>query len=378
MSVHAMDDPSTLRRVLDAVLLIEADLELPVLLRHVTEEACAMTGARYGALGVLDESRTHLGEFITVGLEADQEEELGARPTGRGVLGLLVAEPEPLRLSDLSSHEESFGFPDGHPPMTSFLGVPIKVADEIFGNLYLTDKVGWNEFTRDDECLVTSLATAAGIAIGNARLHRLVRERAVSDDRERVARDLHDTVIQTLYGAGLSLHGIAGAAQATDVSEQVIAVAATIDDAMLQLRSTIYELGLCGDELGIRARIISLLRQLTIVAGFEVSSSFRGPVDSVISDAIAEHVIATVREAVTNVGRHARATQASVRLSVASDECLLQVTDNGRGLGLRASTGKGLGLNNMRRRAEKLHGRFEVRSQTGGTALTWRVPLLST
>ena len=356
-------------------MLIEADLDLPVLLRHVTEEARAMTGARYGALGVLDKSRTQLAEFITVGLDENQEERIGARPTGRGVLGLLVAEPEPLRLAHLSSHEESFGFPAGHPPMTSFLGVPIKVGDEVFGNLYLTDKVGWNEFTAVDESLVKSLAIAAGIAIGNARLHRLVQERAVFDDRERVARDLHDMVIQTLYGAGLSLHAIAGAAQATDVSGQVTAVAATIDDAIVQLRSTIYALGLSGNELGIRARIISLLSQLTIVAGFEVHSSFSGPVDTVISEAIAEQLLATVREAVTNVGRHARATQASVRLGVANDECLLQVTDNGRGVGQRASTEGGLGLNNMRRRAEKLRGHFEIMSQSGGSVLTWGVPL---
>ena len=334
-----------------------------------------MTGARYGALGVLDESRTHLAEFITVGLEAEQEEEIGARPTGRGVLGLFVANPEPLRLSELSVHEESFGFPTGHPPMTSFLGVPIKVRDEVFGNLCLTDKVGWNEFTREDEALVMSLAVAAGIAIENTRLHRLVREHAISDDRDRVARDLHDTVIQTLYGAGLSLQGIAGAAQATDVSDQVTVVAATIDEAIVQLRSTIYELGLTGGELGIRARVVSLLRELTVVAGFEVHSSFYGPVDLAISEVIAEHLLAAVREAVTNVGRHARATHASLRLSVVSDECLLQVTDNGRGLGARESSEGGLGLNNMRRRAEKLRGSFEVRSQNGGTVLTWRVPL---
>ncbi len=376
MPHHSIEDPTTLRRVLDAVLLIEADLELPVLLRHVTEEACAMTGARYGALGVLDEGRTHLAEFITVGLEVDQEEKIGARPTGRGVLGLLVANPEALRLSQLSAHEESFGFPTGHPPMTSFLGVHIKVRDEVFGNLYLTDKIGWSEFTREDEALVTSLAVAAGIAIENTRLHRLVQEHAVFDDRERVSRDLHDTVIQTLYGAGLSLQGLAGAAQASDVSDQVTAVAAMIDHAMLQLRSTIYELGLTGGELGIRARIISLLRELTVVTGFDIRSSFDGPVETVISDAIAEHVMATVREAVTNVGRHARATKASVRLSVGNDECLLQVIDNGRGLGQRETAeGGGLGMNNMQRRAEKLRGSFEVRSQSGGTVLTWRVPL---
>jgi signal transduction histidine kinase len=375
MPHHAIENPTTLRRVLDAVLLIEADLELPVLLRHVTEEARAMTGARYAALGVLDESRTHLAEFITVGLDADQESEIGARPSGRGVLGLLVANPEPLRLTDLSAHGGSFGFPTGHPPMKSFLGVPIKVRDEVFGNLYMTDKIGWSAFTREDESLVVSLALAAGIAIENARLHQKVQAQVVADDRERVARDLHDTVIQTLYGAGLSLQGMANAVPTTDQSDQLRAIASTIDDAISQLRSSIYELGLTGGELGLRARIISLLRQLTVVVGFEVHSGFEGPVDAAISDAIAEHILATVREAVTNVGRHAQATQASVLLSVGSNECLLQVSDNGCGLSPRRGRKGGLGLDNMRRRAEKLHGSFDLESEGGKTVLRWRVPL---
>jgi signal transduction histidine kinase len=375
MPHHTIEDPTTLRRVLDAVLLIEADLDLPVLLRHMTEEARNMTGARYAALGVLDESRTHLAEFITVGLDPDQEDEIGARPTGRGVLGLLVADPQPLRVSDLSAHGGSFGFPAGHPPMKSFLGVPIKIRDEVFGNLYLTDKVGWSEFTREDESLVSSLAVAAGIAIENARLRQQVQTQVVADDRERVARDLHDTVIQTLYGAGLSLQGLASVTQTTEQSDQLLAVVSTIDDAISQLRSSIYELGLTGGELGLRAQIISLLRELTVVVGFEVRRAFEGPIDAAISDAIAEHLLATIREAVTNVGRHARATQASVRLSVGGNDCLLQVTDNGCGLGPRRGREGGLGLNNMRRRAEKLHGSFELQSQDGGTVLMWRVPL---
>ena len=289
------------------MLLIEADLELPILLRHVTEEARAMTGARYAALGILDENHTHLADFVTVGLEPDQEEEIGARPTGRGILGLLVTYPEPLRLSHLAAHQDSFGFPAGHPPMTSFLGVPIRMRDEVFGNLYLTDKVGWSEFTCDDESLVKALAVGAGIAIENARLHRRLQDLAISDDRERVARDLHDTVIQTLYGAGLSLQAMAGAAKATDVSDQLVAVVSTISDEIGQLRGTIYELGLTGNELGLRARIISLLHELTVVTAFQVHRSFHGPIDSAITDAIAEHLLTTIREAVTNVGRHARA-----------------------------------------------------------------------
>jgi signal transduction histidine kinase len=377
MPYHSIEDPTKLRRILDATLLIEADLELSVLLRHVVEEACSMTGARYGALGVLNDEHTALAQFITVGLGSDEEEGIGARPTGQGVLGLLVANPVPLRLAHLGSHKDSYGFPPGHPPMTSFLGVPIKVRDEVYGNLYLTDKVGWSEFTRDNEALVSALAVAAGIAIENARLHRRVREVAVYDERERFARDLHDTVIQRLFGTGLTLQGIAGTAQASDVSGQLNAVVTDIDDSIRQLRSIIYELGLTGDELGIRARIISLLRDLNVVVDFEVNSSFDGPVDTAISDEIAEHLLATVREAVTNIGRHAQATQATVRLSVDSEHCRLQVTDNGRGLSGTETTKGGLGLVNMRCRAEKLHGRFDVESQAGGTVLTWHVPLVA-
>ncbi len=143
MPYRSIDDPVKLRRVLEATLQLEADLDLPSLLRHFIEEACAMTGARYGALGVLNDERTALAEFLTVGVDPKDEEKIGSRPTGQGVLGLLITDPRPLRLADLSAHPDSFGFPPGHPPMTSFLGVPIKVRDEIYGNLYLTNKIGW-------------------------------------------------------------------------------------------------------------------------------------------------------------------------------------------------------------------------------------------
>ena len=147
MPYHSIDDPTKLRRVLEAVLLIERDLELPALLRHVIEEAASMTGARYAAVGVLNEDRTALAEFVTFGIKPEVVARIGPLPTGKGVLGTLIADPKPLRLARLGDHPDSFGFPPGHPPMTSFLGVPVKVRDEIYGNLYLTDKIGWSEFT---------------------------------------------------------------------------------------------------------------------------------------------------------------------------------------------------------------------------------------
>lgn len=356
--------------------MFEADLELPALLRHVIEEARAMTGAQYGALGVLNEQRTALEQFVTVGLTEDEEKRIGARPTGRGVLGLLIRDPHPLRLADLGSHPDSYGFPPNHPPMTSFLGVSIKVRDEVYGNLYLTNKIGWSEFTRDDEALTEALALAAGIAIENARLHQQVQEVAVFEERDRLARDLHDTVIQRLFAVGLSLQSMSGPVGQAGLADQLEKAISELDDTIRQIRSSIFELASSGPVGGIRHGILSLVRDLTPIVGFEIHVSFGGPVDSAVPGEIAEHLLATVREAVTNVGRHARATELSVSVSARDGVCRLSVVDNGRGIGDAARSEGGLGLVNMRRRAEKLHGELVIESsETAGTTLTWQVPL---
>jgi signal transduction histidine kinase len=372
---RSIDDPVKLRRVLEATLLLEADLELSALLRHLIEEARSMTGARYGALGVLNDERTGLSEFLTVGLEPEEEQMIGTRPTGRGVLGLLITDPKAVRLADLGSHRDSFGFPPNHPPMTSFLGVPLKVRDEVYGNLYLTDKIGWSEFTQDDESLVAAIALAAGIAIENARLHHRVQQAAVYEDRDRLARDLHDTVIQRLFAIGLSLQSIAGAAANEGLKNRIARAIADLDDTIRQVRSSIYELGSTDADQGMRARINSLVRELNPVVGFDVHVSFDGSVDAAISDQIAEHLLAVIREAVTNIGRHAEATEASLRLSASNGFCRLEVSDNGRGIDASDSH-SGFGLTNLLRRAEKLHGTFSVESfRAGWTLLTWQVPL---
>ncbi len=375
---RSINDPVKLRRVLEATLLIEGDLELPALLRHVVDEARSMTGARYGALGVLDDDHTALAEFVTAGLEEEQEDLIGARPTGKGILGMLIADPRPLRFGHLSEQPESYGFPPNHPPMTSFLGVPIKIKDEVYGNLYLTDKIGWTEFTDDDVSLVEALALAAGVAIENARLHRRVQVVAVYEDRDRLARDLHDTVIQRLFGVGLTLQSMAARTSAP-LAQGLGAAVAEIDQVIHQVRSTIYELGMGGDSRGIRDEIVALIRELDLVVGFEVQVSFDGPVDAALSDQVAEHLLATVRESITNVGRHAHATRASVSVEVRNDQCRLTVVDNGVGVDAsRSSVGGGLGLTNLRRRAEKLNGTFAIeQTDGGGTSLIWQVPLRS-
>ena len=181
--------PRSLRQLLDAVITVGSDLDLETVLRHIVESAVALVDARYGALGVLDESRTSLSQFITVGLDDVTYRAIGPLPKGHGILGLLIRDPRPIRLPDLNEHPDSYGFPPNHPPMKSFLGVPVRVRDQVFGNLYLTDKTTAEVFTDIDEEMVVALAAAAGVAIENARLHLRVRELALLEDRERIARD---------------------------------------------------------------------------------------------------------------------------------------------------------------------------------------------
>ncbi|MFF8598003.1 GAF domain-containing protein [Streptomyces sp. NPDC015232] len=159
-----------LHGLLEAVMSVGRELDLPQVLRGIVEAAVALVEAEYGALGVIGDDR-RLSEFVTVGIDDELRARIGALPSGHGILGELIRNPKPLRLSELSEHPASYGFPPHHPPMHAFLGVPIRVRDEVFGNLYLTEKRGGADFDAEDEAVVTTLAVAAGIAVENARLY---------------------------------------------------------------------------------------------------------------------------------------------------------------------------------------------------------------
>jgi signal transduction histidine kinase len=376
MPFPSIDDPVKLSRVIEATMLLRADLELPVLLGHVIEEARSLTGARFGALGILNSEGTAIAEFLTVGLTRDEEARIGPRPTGEGVLGLLLSDPQPLRLAQLGEHPQSSGFPENHPPMRSFLGVPIEVRNEVYGSLYLTDKIGSYEFSGEDQALVEALAVAAGMVIENARLHQRVQELAVIEERDRMARDLHDTVVQHLYAVGISLETMAQETEAEGIADRLAALVSDVGDAIRQVRSSIYELGLDEEDPGVRAGVLTLVRSLTPMLGFNVRVSFDGPIDSVISQSVTEQLLATIREAVTNIGRHAQATEASVTVSAHHGLCRLRVVDNGIGLDAAQNGEAGLGLVNLRRRAEKMHGTMDLATlKSGGTVLEWEVPV---
>ncbi len=164
-----------LTALLDAVMAVTADLELSEVLTRIVRAGCELVDAKYGAMGVLGADREHLVEFVTRGLSAQEQEAIGDPPSGHGVLGLLIREPRPRRLRDLGGHPDSYGFPPNHPPMHSFLGTPVRIRDEVFGNLYMTEKRSGSEFTTEDEAILVALAAAAGIAIENARQYESSR-----------------------------------------------------------------------------------------------------------------------------------------------------------------------------------------------------------
>jgi two-component system sensor histidine kinase DevS len=543
------DAPSSrgLRHLLDAVAAISSDLDLAVVLRRVVEAAVDLVDARYGALGVLDEARIGLAEFITVGMEDEVRLGIGELPKGLGLLGSLIRDSRPLRLADLHDHSDAVGFPSGHPQMTSFLGVPISVRGEVFGNLYLTDKRTGDAFTDIDEELARGLAAAAAVAIDNARLfeqsrrreatlaamneiagallggvgrdeslhlvahhaRELVRadvatiarpdpdgktlvidiaegelsdglhgrrfpsagtvsgavlrsgETVVVDDaskdhrisqpqvgagdvgpaiwvplvarglpfgtlsvarskqgtpfspseidlvrsfaaqasvilehdqarqtlqrvsdlerNEQMARDLHDTVIQRLFAVGMSLQASLGIVSEPVVRDRIARSVDDLDVTIRQIRTVIFGLEEtpAGVAPGLRIRTLELTRESAGLLGFEPAVAFSGAVDTLVTDAIVTEVLATLREALANVARHARASEVNIDLSVDRGRLCLEVTDNGVGIDQRRpELTSGHGLTNMRARAKRLGGGFEAEAPAGGgTRLRWQVSL---
>jgi signal transduction histidine kinase len=258
--------------------------------------------------------------------------------------------------------------------MTSFLGVPLRVRDEIYGNLYLTDKIGAPAFSEEDEALAEALAQAAGIAIQSSRLRDQVRILSVLEDRDRIARDLHDRVIQRIYAVGMTLQGVARMPDPTEVGNRMDKAVDELDATIAEIRSAIFELGETSVPGGLRQSIVQLSEEMALTLGARPELSFHGPIDNMVPKETADHVLAVVREALTNARKYANATVYRVILRV-DDGIVLQIEDNGIGFDVAASR-TGLGLVNLRNRAEKLNGSFQILSEVGeGTRLIWSVPI---
>jgi len=355
-----------------ATAAITAELSVDRVLQVIVDRVRPLVGARYAALGILGD-HGQIDRFITSGIDDATRREIGHPPRGRGILGVIIRESTGLRLTDLMTDSRAVGFPPNHPPMHSFLGVPVSVEGRTIGNLYLTDKQGGIEFSTDDQRFVETFARHAGIAI-----HVELQNLAVLQERERIGQDLHDGIIQALYGVGLSLEDV-GEMMLDDpagAGERVERAIDNIHGTIRDIRNFIFGLRPeLLEDLDLGGGLTNLADEFRRSTLLETTLVTEGPSDLDAEDAV--QLLQLAREALSNVARHAGASRVSVELTAVDGMLRLIISDDGRGFDPTANRGPAHhGLNNMRARAESLGGTLTMDSQpSAGTRVIFQVPL---
>lgn len=362
--------------LIEGAAAVTASADLVEVLWATVETARETTGAQYAALGVIGEHAT-LVEFLHIGFEPGIAESIGHLPVGRGVLGTLIHSAKTIRLDRLQDHQDSTGFPPNHPKMETFLGVPVRVGDRVFGNLYMTEKPGG--FTADDETLVEALAVIAGSAVANARMQQRTRRLAVVEDRERIARDLHDAIIQDLFAVGLVLQGLALRMDEDRDRHDLEAAVTRLDEAIASLRKFIFDLRPpVWRERGLAVVLTDIVRQLADPHGVEVDVSVAEDLaldDNRLANDVVEDISQIVRELTSNALRHSNTSKVHVRVDRGTGFVVITVADTGVGFD-PAKVTEGLGLRNVRRRAGKSGGKTTVTSRLGeGTTVDVVLPI---
>ena len=368
-----MSKPTGVHRLpelIEAAAAVVGAGDLEQLLRGLVAEAKGATGARYAALGVIGEHGV-LTEFLHDGLTDEQAARIGELPTGKGVLGTLVREKRTIRLDSIADHPDSYGFPPNHPPMRSFLGVPVAAGGRAFGNLYLTEKEGG--FTDDDVMLVEALSRIAGSAVTTARLQERLRSIAVGEDRERIARDLHDSVIQDLFAIGLALQGIAERVTDSKAASTIEVSVDRLDGVVEALRAYIFQLRTTGDRRQLDDRLQELVSRMG--TAYPASVTLEIAITRLPTGQLEDEVVKVVTETLSNALRHSRGTRVEVIVDADTESARVVVSDNGVGFDPTLAV-TGMGLANLRARAERLGGDVHVRSAKGsGTIVEVRLPI---
>lgn len=349
---------------------VEGEADLGRVLRTLVTEVMAATGAPYVAMGVIGEHQV-LSDFVYEGITKEHADRIGHLPTGRGVLGTVMRENQTIILERISDHPDSVGFPANHPPMEAFLGVPVSVGGETFGNLYLTDKDGG--FTDDDIEVVQAMGRIAGAAIQTARLQGRLRQMAVVEDRQRIARDLHDSVIQDLFAVGLGLQGLGTRIEDEAIAGTLNESIDTLDEAVGTLRRYVFELkDVARPALGMDERIQTLVARM----GTVYPANVRLTIEDFESRDSDDELLMIVTEALSNALRHSHAKSVEIELVKEGGDQVLRVRDDGVGFEPAPSTGTGMGVANMRTRARGLGGELTISgTQTGGTNVEVRIPV---
>jgi signal transduction histidine kinase len=360
-----------------AVRGISGELALEAVLQLIVDRVRDLADAEYAALGISHPDGV-IERFITSGLTNDERARIGALPHGYGLLGLIIREGETFRIPDIATDPRRHGFPPNHPEMHSFLGVPITVKGQAVGDLYLTNKRGVAEFSMDDQRLVERFAAHAGLAIENARLSERVQALAVVEERERIGRDLHDGVIQRMYGVALGLDDVAELASRDPVAagERIDRAIDALHEAIAEVRTFIYGLrpGLDTDgSLG--SALESLAEETRLNTTIEIDVAAQRVAN--LSPVARGELLTIAREALSNVVRHAGATRATIEVAASDGKLRLVIADDGAGFDVTAPVPDGHhGLANMRRRAESLGGALVAESASGaGARIIVTVPL---
>lgn len=376
-----ISEPEAQERQLEALnqaaLAISSELTLNRTLQQIVDSLRELTGAAYAAIGVPNNTG-QLDEFIYSGLSLEEAMGMATFPQGLGLLGVLYKKTNSIRIPNIADDPRSVGFPEGHPPMGPFLGVPVLARDEVLGNLYLTNEAGGDEFTETDQLMVERFAVHVAVAIQNARLYEEVGRLAIVRERDRIGMDLHDGIIQSIYAAGLILESaklrLPGQA---DESEKLLTRAIeNLNDTIRDIRNYILDLRPRRFEGDLMDGVSRLVREFQANTMVEVSLTIRINDAQELKSSVARALFLTAQEALANVARHARANNVILELMQVGTTVRLAITDDGLGFDSnRRNHAIGHGLSNMRSRAASLNGTFELTATPGeGTKLVLILP----
>jgi signal transduction histidine kinase len=373
-----MDSRGMVEGLSAAVLAVAAHREVRDVLQTIVRTARDLLDADYAALGVPDD-QGGFAEFVVDGVSDEQWAAIGPLPRQHGMLGVMLSDPAPQRLPDLRADPRFGWWPAAHPVLHGFLGMPVLAGDgEILGAVYLANPRGRDEFSDDDERLLGVLAAHAAIALTNARLFEAGRELTLVQERQRIARELHDAVAQTLFSLRLTAQAAAALVRRDPdrAATELDAVADLAGAAQDELRAVVAELRPrelthAGLVETLRARI-SLLDRV-----HDASVAFEAEPICEIPELVEETVLRIAEEALHNALRHAEATQVTVTLRCVGPDVVLEIADDGSGFDTHGATGSTnrLGLVSMRERARSVRGSLAVNSSIGGgTTVTLKVP----
>jgi signal transduction histidine kinase len=366
-----------LKEISTAVMHAAEGTDLETVLERIAHLARELAGTKYAALGIPD-GKGGLRYFKHAGMTDEQISKVPHLPRGHGLIGAIMQERESIRLDDMSDDERSYGFPEHHPPMHSFLGVPIQVSNQLYGMLYLSDKEDGEAFNEEDQLLIETLAGYAAVAIAGAELSQQKSRLRLLEERERIGMELHDGIIQSLYGIGMQVDILRQDNDQVPTTE-LSPVIDSLNDVIEDIREYITELRTRGSrQQSVKESIERLVQRLHPPRDLDITID--APEDRPsFSPAVFESICLIINEAMSNAIRHAHADHIEIAVDQSRSMFNVIVRDDGKGFDVDVLNGQsGLGLRNMQQRARLYGGRVRIDTEIGcGTELYIDIPVKS-